>query len=660
MSDAHRAEIAKLETLYAENPEGRIFTHLAEAYRKAGDLERAREVLTDGIERHPDYSSAHVVLGRVLMDQGEHDAARTEFRRVLDLDSQNLVALRSLGDIARIEGRTEDALEHYRELLELEPSDTEASEHIDALAGGGEVGEAEESGEAVEVGPEPFAEAVEAEPVEEPAGEPAEESEPVAQSAAGADEAAEEGRAWDEEKWALAGDVEGEGWTTEAPEEGEEPSEPDVADEGAAPAWEPVEGTGEPEPEAAEDELEVAALADEGLEGPGFEDAGLDEPAAELEPVLESDDETDVMTETIAQVYARQGLYDRAAEVYRELVRRHPEDDALRARLEEMEAEAEPGESEPLAGEVEVDAEAEEAGAAEDTLEGFESGEFETGEMDVQPLEGLEVEETFEEMNLTEAEPEPEPEEELTAFEASQEPEPEFDATEAEDWDVADREEWDTGTDEVWSPEAEGWVTEPDEAEESAGAADEEVTEGEPAGEEAPEGEAPVEETVAEASVDELGEALAEVADEHEVDVVEIEEGAGEAASAVDDAAEAEVEAEPASPWTGEDWGTQEEAEATPYAWTEAEEEEADASPPVRDYLSGLLGWSGEGAGESAEPGAGEAAGEGADESGAASSVAGPGAGEADAPDAAAPGAGGPEDDEDLDMFRSWLESLKQ
>ena len=46
MSDAHRDEIAKLEALYSEHPEGRVFTHLAEACRKAGDLDRAREVLT--------------------------------------------------------------------------------------------------------------------------------------------------------------------------------------------------------------------------------------------------------------------------------------------------------------------------------------------------------------------------------------------------------------------------------------------------------------------------------------------------------------------------------------------------------------------------------------------------------------------------------------
>jgi hypothetical protein len=42
MAESHREEIAKLEALYAGNPGGRVFVHLADAYRKAGEHERAR------------------------------------------------------------------------------------------------------------------------------------------------------------------------------------------------------------------------------------------------------------------------------------------------------------------------------------------------------------------------------------------------------------------------------------------------------------------------------------------------------------------------------------------------------------------------------------------------------------------------------------------
>ncbi len=121
MAESRRDEIAKLEALYASNPEGRVFTHLAEAYRRAGELDRAREILERGLQRHPDYPSAHVVLGRVLADQGRDDEAGAAFRRVLDLDPENLIARRSLAETARAAGRDEDALTHYRALLANDP-----------------------------------------------------------------------------------------------------------------------------------------------------------------------------------------------------------------------------------------------------------------------------------------------------------------------------------------------------------------------------------------------------------------------------------------------------------------------------------------------------------------------------------------------------------
>ena len=133
MMDSHRDEIAKLETLYANNPEGRVFTHLAEAYRKGGQLERAREILENGLQRHPDYASAHVVLGRVLVDFGDSTNAANEFRRVLELDRHNLVALRSLGDLARGSRRVEEALYYYGELAVLDPSDMGIQDEIRRL-----------------------------------------------------------------------------------------------------------------------------------------------------------------------------------------------------------------------------------------------------------------------------------------------------------------------------------------------------------------------------------------------------------------------------------------------------------------------------------------------------------------------------------------------
>src|SRR5687768_1481554 len=109
MAEAQRDEISKLEALYSDNPEGRVFTLLAEAYRKGGELDRAREVLEHGLKKHSEYASAYVVLGRVLLDLQQGEDAVDAFTRVLQLDPENLVALRALGDRARTMGHTADA-----------------------------------------------------------------------------------------------------------------------------------------------------------------------------------------------------------------------------------------------------------------------------------------------------------------------------------------------------------------------------------------------------------------------------------------------------------------------------------------------------------------------------------------------------------------------
>jgi tetratricopeptide (TPR) repeat protein len=134
MAESQQEEIAKLEALYADNPGGRVFVHLAEAYRKAGEPERAREILREGLSRHPDAASGLVVLGRVLADVGESAESAAAYRRVLELDGGNLVALRALADLARDAGRLDEARVHYGELLLRNPSSDDVRSALAELA----------------------------------------------------------------------------------------------------------------------------------------------------------------------------------------------------------------------------------------------------------------------------------------------------------------------------------------------------------------------------------------------------------------------------------------------------------------------------------------------------------------------------------------------
>lgn len=217
-----KAEIEKLETRHAENPEGRFFVPLANAYRKSGAVEQAESLLRAGLRQHPDYLSAHIVLGRCLADRGAMPEATAEFQYVLSVDPQNLIALRTLGELAAADGRSDEAARWYEELLAVDPMNEDARRALDAL-------------------PQPGA--------------------------------------------------------PEAPPPPPAPTPAPTGDQGS-----------------------VLSLDDDELGGP---DEGAD-PGAE------------VVTETIAELYARQGLHDRAAGVYRELIRRRGGDPALERRLAEL------------------------------------------------------------------------------------------------------------------------------------------------------------------------------------------------------------------------------------------------------------------------------------------------------------------------------------
>src|SRR3954454_21683770 len=103
------SEIDKLERRYAENPHGLTFAPLAEVHRKNGDVSRALELLRIGLELHPNYIPASIVLGRCHQDQGDLAAAEAAFAHVLRLDDENVIALKSLADIMEKQARLGEA-----------------------------------------------------------------------------------------------------------------------------------------------------------------------------------------------------------------------------------------------------------------------------------------------------------------------------------------------------------------------------------------------------------------------------------------------------------------------------------------------------------------------------------------------------------------------
>ena len=127
------AEIKHLQERYDKTPESRIFAPLADACRKNGDVDKAIELCEAGLERYPDYASAHVILGKCFYDKGATERSRAEFERVIEIDPENMVALKFMGDILMSEGDRDGATSNYRRILAIDPTNEEVSGTLEGL-----------------------------------------------------------------------------------------------------------------------------------------------------------------------------------------------------------------------------------------------------------------------------------------------------------------------------------------------------------------------------------------------------------------------------------------------------------------------------------------------------------------------------------------------
>jgi tetratricopeptide (TPR) repeat protein len=132
MADSPR--IDELRRRVQSDPASIAFAALAEEYRRAGRFEEAIDTCTAGLVRHPSYLSAHVTLGRALIDVGRLEEARGPLQYVLKLAPENLAAIRGLAEIHDRLGA--DGSEHRDESPVEEPAaPTMTVEEIHAASG---------------------------------------------------------------------------------------------------------------------------------------------------------------------------------------------------------------------------------------------------------------------------------------------------------------------------------------------------------------------------------------------------------------------------------------------------------------------------------------------------------------------------------------------
>ncbi len=124
---ATNARLDELKKKFDENPR-RYFAPLANEYRKQGDATQAIALCRTHLPNQPGHISGHIVLAQALYESRELGESRQVFEAALELDPENLIALRSLGDIAREQGAPHDAQAWYRRVLEFDPRNDEIAQ----------------------------------------------------------------------------------------------------------------------------------------------------------------------------------------------------------------------------------------------------------------------------------------------------------------------------------------------------------------------------------------------------------------------------------------------------------------------------------------------------------------------------------------------------
>jgi len=269
------SEINKYLAILSKDPGSMVFAPLAEAYRKAGMLDEAIATAEEGVKLHPDYLSGMVALGKAYFEKGLLAEARENLEKVLVIAPDNIIAANILEEIKKKSADQPAPI--------ISAPSTNAGQTLSGSAA--EEAELEELTELEE-----FTELVEA---EEKSGD------------------------FQVEEISFEATEPGLGLIKEVKEREEEKTAEDIG------IW----------------EKETATRLEE--EGPDV--AEVPEPEAVVSTLhveeKEASPRKEITTETIADLYIKQGYFDKAIDIYQTLYDADPGNDDIKRKLDELKKE---------------------------------------------------------------------------------------------------------------------------------------------------------------------------------------------------------------------------------------------------------------------------------------------------------------------------------
>ncbi len=131
-----------LEQHLGANPDSMLFARLADFYIGMDRVDDAIRLCEDGIKKHPYYATGHFVLGKSYLANKMYEQAEKEFKRVLLFDPKFLAAHKLYGDLMKEIGWENTCEMSYKKILQIDPLDETARSVVEAA----EAEEAEGSG----------------------------------------------------------------------------------------------------------------------------------------------------------------------------------------------------------------------------------------------------------------------------------------------------------------------------------------------------------------------------------------------------------------------------------------------------------------------------------------------------------------------------------
>jgi tetratricopeptide (TPR) repeat protein len=107
-----------------------LLTLLAKTHGAARDFAKAEQVLRRAIEVHPDAFEPYGMLGQLLYERGRLAEGRAEFERLLERRPRFVPAHTMVAVILRREGRTDEAIERYKQALAIDPQSGVAANNL--------------------------------------------------------------------------------------------------------------------------------------------------------------------------------------------------------------------------------------------------------------------------------------------------------------------------------------------------------------------------------------------------------------------------------------------------------------------------------------------------------------------------------------------------